>query len=510
VDVGTYVASGLCKATRQPGRTQQRSWRSRGLSGSHDTESSLVGTPSPPERPSLLHPTSSDYGTRSLPLSHCILSSEQIRLSGTYYTKRLGEPTEMSLAVPTNDPSGNPSSAPPTAEVFTESSPLPPHEDTHPSPSRDNDASIRSPSPLTRELESQTSPTLSRNEALKQLNLGADPAWPDESSLLKRISRLESGSEVNELQWKIKNRQMTKTDSALLERCVLTIRTAAKKDVQNSLDETDQITSISITSSHLQKILRGVIDFYPGCNLNQDPLIFNTPFAPLFQFQSKLEEVSRKLSDGDDGFVDIRVLLLLCEKYLTKLFGSMRRTLAAGEVTFNALTCLYRPGSLLLFKDPFDQLQCVMCLVTKYSDPNDIRNSWPTGARSCQVTTWYVAWEPSLKRFKRNIRVFDIKEFLGAGRVAELSVYPFEFYGDEASRAGLREKLIARGRRWRSLITDKPGCWMHDGPAITIRNSANTYGGIDEKHLPINVRISNNRSVWHSCSLIMGLTAEFV
>ena len=184
------------------------------------------------------------------------------------------------------------------------------------------------------------------------------------------------------------------------------------------------------------------------------------------------------MGPSDSRYSDLRVLLFLCDKHLSKPFALIRDALDIGEISFYALEALFRPGIKLVAKDLLGQWQMFMCVEARLDSDSDYSGSEPYGTK-CRILAWYLAWDPSFTRFDRRLIEFFILKFRGVRKINALPVYPLTYHEDESSRIALEELLMQRGRRWQQIMSDKPSCWMHEGVAIGIKETG--YHGEGEK-----------------------------
>lgn len=298
---------------------------------------------------------------------------------------------------------------------------------------------------------------------LKRLELGTDNDWPDESRILDQIWREQDNVEATQLEWQIDNRIRldVRGGKKSVKDCVLTIK-VNKEHTEGKFSNADGVKALDIISGPLQEVLRKVIAFYPGVDLYQDPILLETPFNVLFHYMPGLVDYARRSDPDDVGAKDLRVLLYVCNKVFPRLFGSMRRCLAAGEVFHEALKALYHPGALLLATDHFEQSHVFMCVAARWETVRYKTGSWTEFI----VRAWNMQWDHVFRRFNRRLANFSLGQYTGTRKIKELSIYPLSYYGSEAAQQELKAKIIERNQQWTQLVKRKPSCWKHEGVAL--------------------------------------------
>jgi hypothetical protein len=303
-----------------------------------------------------------------------------------------------------------------------------------------------------------------RAAAVKRLKLGTDADWPDESQILDQIWREQDIFKATQLEWKIDNQVKLDVRGARksAKDCVLTVE-VDKEHTEGKFSNTDGITALNIISGPLQEVLRKVIAFDPSVNLYEDPISFAKPFSVLFHYMPGLEEYAQRSDPDDVGAKDLRVLLYICNKVFPRLFGSIRRCLAAGEVFYEALKALYRPGALLLATDYFEQSHVFMCVSAGWESAQYADCS----SMEFIVRAWHIQWDHLFRRLRRRLAHFSLGQRIGTRKIKELPIYPLSYYGSEAVQQELKAKMIERNREWTQLVKRKASCWKHEGVALS-------------------------------------------
>lgn len=291
-----------------------------------------------------------------------------------------------------------------------------------------------------------------RDAALKRLNLGADADWPDESQILDQIWRQQKWFETTQLEWQIDKRKKLDIHGSdkSVKQCVVTIE-VDNTYTEDKFSNTEGITELNIISRPLQEVLRQVIVFDPSVSLYNDPISFYKPFGPLFHNMPALEKYSLQADANEFGTKDLRVLLYICKKVFARLFESIRLSLAAGDVFVEALTALYRPGTLLLATDVYEQPHVFMCLSARFELLH-----YEDGEKSeFLVRAWYMQWNHLYQRLERQLAHFSLGQYIGTRKIKELPIYPLDYYGTATAQRDLKARMIERNQRWTQILRKK-------------------------------------------------------
>jgi hypothetical protein len=313
----------------------------------------------------------------------------------------------------------------------------------------------------------------------------SEQGWPDENELLKRIQRDDGHTVQNELHYLAGGQGTELSEQEPAPECVVSlevygkIELNAKRARSTYMDpvayESGQLKRLTLSSSHLRGLLQELVDFYPAVDLTQAPLVFHRPYSFLFHFLPRLKELSKGIGPDDCRYSDLRVLLFLCDRYLSEPFGSIRSALDSGRVPFSALEILFRPGIKLLARDYLGQWQVFMCVEATQECKEVISRGKledDTPRNVCKVVAWHLAWNPVFKRFERQLIKFWVGIFDGSRPIDTLPVFPLESFGDESSRNTLTRSLIERGHRWHQLMSEEPTCWVHEGASVEVPGKA--------------------------------------
>jgi hypothetical protein len=199
-------------------------------------------------------------------------------------------------------------------------------------------------------------------------------------------------------------------------------------------DNVPRSTRLEIRSPIIRAALQEVLGDYSTINMDSDPITLDKPYAPLFHYRKELREYAAHMD----------ILIQFMKKYLYEIERTYERLLPSELTTYNLLWTLFRPEDVVIARrDHFAEAYVVdSCSVTDVGKDGEtvmvlnlVGRHWDyNGARFGPVTTPII-----------------IGHFLGTKKIRDLDVYPIAYHED-ADGGDLREKLITRGMKWRTIL----------------------------------------------------------
>ncbi|KAI1469906.1 P-loop containing nucleoside triphosphate hydrolase protein [Daldinia caldariorum] len=214
--------------------------------------------------------------------------------------------------------------------------------------------------------------------------------------------------------------------------------------------------SISIHDPLMRKILRDVLDGYPGLTvLNTCRSTFFPPFQPLVHRWDELEGYAAEAKADPTTEHAFFVLRYVLNSIINHPLSPSVRIKATGNIDYESIWCLYAPGSLVVSRE-WDVY--VVSRVTKCSK----RDSSPGTTGCWTIDVEHVDWNGDECGYRKYF--FEIEKFKGYCRVTGLDMFPLSYAEDEP---GLRAALIEKGRKFEQLRGYKivaccDGCWIWD------------------------------------------------
>jgi hypothetical protein len=206
-------------------------------------------------------------------------------------------------------------------------------------------------------------------------------------------------------------------------------------------------TDLEIRSPHILKAFRVILGDYPSINTDSTLVVIPKPYAPLFHFRKELRGYA---SDDSRTVVEkehLDVLMKFMKKNLSQTERDARNSEPFQMVSYPLLWTLFRPEEVVIAQgDHFDE--CYM--VDSFEYVEEVRPGTDDN-----LTPYFQIhvkrWNYNGTRFGMSEEKLKIREFLTPVKIDTLMVYPIRFHKKEDTTS-LTERLIARGRKWRSIV----------------------------------------------------------
>ncbi|OBT58636.1 hypothetical protein VE04_01226 [Pseudogymnoascus sp. 24MN13] len=203
-------------------------------------------------------------------------------------------------------------------------------------------------------------------------------------------------------------------------------------------------TRLEIQSPIIRSCLQEVLEGYPTINMNSDPIILDKPFAPLFHYRKDLLKYAASEDRTEEEKSHMDILVEFMKKYLKETKNIYDKLILSELTTYDLLWTLFRPEEVVIAqRDHFTEAYVVdSCSVTDVLTDGEIVTHLSLIGRQ---------WDYNGTRFGHVTTGLIIKRFFGNKKIRDLEVYPIAYHV-EADSKGLRERLIARGLKWRSIL----------------------------------------------------------
>jgi hypothetical protein len=157
------------------------------------------------------------------------------------------------------------------------------------------------------------------------------------------------------------------------------------------------------------------------------------------ELQAYLTTCKEALEPSDDDITFIAHLDLLLNFLLSEfkdIISELEDLSRSREMTWERIWALWKPGRLYFMNS------------SETDDPFVVRlmSSMPVNQNDYQINFEYIDYYKSSFGWKTEITV--ISRFVGRVATSTLDLYPFDHHSEHE---GLREAMIARGRRWKEL-----------------------------------------------------------
>ena len=212
------------------------------------------------------------------------------------------------------------------------------------------------------------------------------------------------------------------------------------------------LDSVRIRSPLLKQILRDLCKEYPGFSGHKGkslfPMDMYEPFDGLFHCWDELLRLEEE-HHNPDVREHIRLLHEVLEPYFKKPLKKLEECRKNGNITYNSLWTIFKPGELIYRKD-VNGRECVERIDDMYYGANKDRIAF-------KVESKMVCWDG--KRFGYGLSCGWFYDFSGTMSVMDLSAVPLAFHPD---REAIKARMTIRGERFQRIA----GCQLkaYTGP----------------------------------------------
>lgn len=211
-------------------------------------------------------------------------------------------------------------------------------------------------------------------------------------------------------------------------------------------DNAPKATRLEIQSPIIRSGLQEVLGDYPTVNMDSDPITIDKPYAPLFHFQKELLEYAASEDRTEEERSHMDILVEFMNKYLQETKSAYKRFVPSELTTYDLLWTLFRPEQVVIAqRDHFTEAYVVdSCSVTEVISDGETTTFLNLVGRH---------WDYNGTRFGHVTAPLTISHFFGNKKIRDLEVYPIAYHG-KADSKGLREMLVARGMKWRTILKE--------------------------------------------------------
>jgi hypothetical protein len=206
-------------------------------------------------------------------------------------------------------------------------------------------------------------------------------------------------------------------------------------------------TNLEIRSPQIQKAFRSVLGDYPSMNFDSTLIILPKPYAPLFHYRKELRAYAADPMRTEEEKEHLDVLMKFMERNLSQTEREYGYSQPYEIISYRLLWTLFTPEEVIIAQgDHFDE--CYIVDSIEYIDDvrpgsdNDLTPYFRIHARR---------WDYNGTRFGMSEEKLKIREFPTPVKIDTLLVYPIRFHRKEDLES-LRKRLIARGRKWRTIL----------------------------------------------------------
>ena len=220
----------------------------------------------------------------------------------------------------------------------------------------------------------------------------------------------------------------------------------ARKRFNASAKDRSDLDSIRIRSPLLKSILRELCKDYPGFGGHKGKSLFAMdmfdPFDGLFHCWNELLRLEQEHANPE-ARDHIKLLHDLMQPHFNKPLKKLEECRANGNITFNALWTIFKPGDLLYRKDIHGR-DCVEIVDDMYYGNNNDR-------RAFKVESKMICWDG--KQFGYGLACGWFYDFSGTMSVMDLPAMPLDIHPD---RVAIKARMMKRGEKFQQLA----GCHL--------------------------------------------------
>ncbi|KAI4149468.1 MAG: hypothetical protein LQ340_004613 [Diploschistes diacapsis] len=280
-----------------------------------------------------------------------------------------------------------------------------------------------------------------------------------------RIGRLTYDQTIDQSSYVDEADRKSKLQDAdnLEKRFVLTVGTRDKFGVVKENDE------VRILSPFVIRLFKDVIPRYPQVTYGNTHIAIAKPYEAFYHYFETLKERTKNFAvENGENRNDFEVLEQWYEKDLKPGFEHIRGLIGQGNIRFEHLWAIFRPESLVLTLDKFDEPQLNVVINSRFES-----TSWRPGINHsmgvCAVELWFVVWDRSSRSFTRNFRTEEIGGYSGTKQILSLPTYPIAYHSEEIAVRGKAWKLLDylqwRGKEYQKLVSPQSITMYHKGIA---------------------------------------------
>ncbi|KAK7917808.1 hypothetical protein PG985_011416 [Apiospora marii] len=207
------------------------------------------------------------------------------------------------------------------------------------------------------------------------------------------------------------------------------------------LDVSVRRTDIIIHSKALIEMIKSVVFYYPGVNLDGKTVQLSEPFALIAHYYPQLESLLVETEGLINQQLESLLRFVKQPKYISPIEEEISRN-ARGYCTFRMLWYLLRPGSTVyLSRDGNLSAQ----VIAKVDVDEKILRPEAKSVEPYEISMWYLDFDG--RHVGRCEESASIPAFEGERTIASLRVFPVQ-YRDDADGGRTKTELEELGKRW--------------------------------------------------------------
>ena len=190
---------------------------------------------------------------------------------------------------------------------------------------------------------------------------------------------------------------------------------------------------LEVNSPFMQTALQEICgDTYYDMDTKSTPIVIRQPYKPLFHYRKQIREYASSKDRDEREKNHMQLLIDFMDRNFADMEEEYDGLLKAKCISGDLIWTLFRPREVVIAqRDHY--IECFV-VVSAPEYVIELRR-----------------WDYNGSRFGPSKHYREVSHFTGIRKISALEVYPIEFY-DDFDGASIRDKLIARGRKWRQMV----------------------------------------------------------
>ncbi|KAK7935975.1 ATPase family AAA domain-containing protein 3B [Apiospora marii] len=207
-----------------------------------------------------------------------------------------------------------------------------------------------------------------------------------------------------------------------------------------NVDEKPEVhisSTLEINDSVLKATAAHALRHHPFIDLSSPSIDIPYPFSELFWYRNELYEYADDPARGPLEQEKIKLLKDFIQERIHKTLSRWNVHVPQNRIISSILWTIYRPNTIIMSKSD-DTKRCYR-----------IRHAWKTD-EGTKISCYYWSYKDGF--FGKVLEELLIEPFEGVRKITDLDYVPWE-YIPYAEQVATKQSLIARGHRWRSLLS---------------------------------------------------------
>ncbi|KAM0418755.1 hypothetical protein ACHAPT_012353 [Fusarium lateritium] len=248
-------------------------------------------------------------------------------------------------------------------------------------------------------------------------------------------------------------------------------------------------TTIRVHSPEIQSVLRQLIRYYPGFNVQESEILFVHPFKVLFHYWDDLQNVLDQASKDGNEKVTIKnvdmgsevsfncnetmarhLKTLLTAPPVQDVWKTMVKPeldlYSSGRASYDFLWLLFKPGDIVFLRlwGKREELAGFVIMGITHLSANKTESPLvePHPGDSWKLDLWSLTYDSGV--LQRGAFTVHQQRFYGERNITDLAAFPA---GSSPDHQALRSQMIERGKRYYRIVCDQQSYMRYDGLVLS-------------------------------------------